>query len=59
MVNLSKCKFWLKEYAQAVLVGSVVLLALLALATTVHHALMLFGIGALTGITMYTLWRLL
>ena len=59
MAKLSKSKEVFKDYTVSVLVGSAVLLGLLALATSIHHTLMLLGIAVLLGIVLYTLWRIL
>jgi hypothetical protein len=59
MAKLSKSKEVFKDYTVSVLVGSAVLLGLLALATSIHHMLMLLGIAVLLGVVLYTLWRML
>jgi|TARA_R100001460_G_scaffold30321_2_gene59832 hypothetical protein len=59
MAKLSKSKEVFKDYTVSVLVGSAVLLGFLALATSIHHILMLLGIAILLGVILYTLWRML
>ncbi len=59
MVKLFKCKETVKDYGVSVLVGTAVLLVMLGVATSVHHILMMLGIAALLGITIYSLWRIL
>ena len=55
MVKSSKFKSFLKEYKESVLIGSCVLLGLVALASTVHHIILLMSVLLLVGVFMYLL----
>ena len=55
MVKSSKFKSFLKEYKESVLIGSCVLLGLVALASTVHHMILLMSVLFLVGVFMYLL----
>ena len=55
MVKSSKFKSFLKEYKDSVLIGSCVLLGLVALASTVHHIIVLMSVLFLVGVFMYLL----
>lgn len=55
MVKSSKFKSFLKEYKESVLIGSCVLLGLVALASTVHHIILLMSVLFLVGVFMYLL----
>lgn len=55
MVKSSKFKSFLKEYKESVLIGSCVLLGLVALASTVHHIIVLMSVLFLVGVFMYLL----
>ena len=59
MAKSSKYKQHAKQYSTSVLTGSVVLLALLAIASTTHYFITLISITFLMGISLYTLWRIL
>jgi|TARA_R100001530_G_scaffold58372_1_gene42393 hypothetical protein len=58
-VKLSKCKGFIKDYSTSVLTGLAILLGLVALAASIHHAFAMAGIIALISITIYFIWRLL
>ena len=57
MVKSSKFKSFLNEYKESVLIGSCVLLGLVALASTVHHVILLTSVLFLVGVFMYLLIR--
>jgi hypothetical protein len=57
MAKSSKFEQDFKDYGISVLTGGVVLLALLAIASTTHHLLTLISISFLLGISIYTIWR--
>jgi hypothetical protein len=59
MAKSSKYKRHAKQYSTSVLTGGVVLLALLAIASTTHYFITLISITFLIGISLYTLWRIL
>ena len=59
MAKSSKYKRHAKQYSTSVLTGGVVLLALLAIASTTHYFITLISITFLMGISLYTLWRIL
>jgi hypothetical protein len=59
MAKSSKYKQPAKQYSTSVLTGGVVLLALLAIASTTHYFITLISITFLIGISLYTLWRIL
>jgi len=59
MAKSSKYKQHAKQYSTSVLTGGVVLLALLAIASTTHYFITLISIPFLIGISLYTLWRIL
>jgi hypothetical protein len=59
LVKLSKCKGFIKDYSTSVLTGLAILLGLVALAASIHHAFAMAGIIALISITIYFIWRLL
>ena len=56
MVKSSKFKSFLKEYKESVLIGSCVLLGLVALASTVHYVITLLTVLFLVGVCMYLLF---
>jgi hypothetical protein len=58
MAKSSKYKQHAKLYSTSVLTGGVVLLALIALASTAHHLLTLVSITFLIGISIYSIWRM-
>ncbi len=58
-MKLSKCKGFIKDYSTSVLTGLAILLGLVALAASIHHAFAMAGIIALISITIYFIWRLL
>jgi hypothetical protein len=58
MVKSSKFEQHAKEFSVSVLTGGAVLLGLLAIATSLHHFIMLVGILVAMGCTAYLLWRL-
>ncbi len=55
MVKSSRFKSFLKEYKDSVLIGSCVLLGLVALASTVHHVILLTSVLFLVGVFVYLL----
>ena len=55
MVKSSRFKSFLKEYKDSVLIGSCVLLGLVALASTVHHVILLTSVLFLVGVFIYLL----
>ena len=57
MVKSSKFKEFLDEYKQSILIGSSVLLGLVALASTMHHVITLTSVLFLVGVCMYLLYR--
>ena len=57
MVKSSKYKQHAKQYSTSVLTGGVVLLALLAIASTTHYFITLTSIAFLLGVSLYTIWR--
>ena len=59
MAKSSEYKQHAKQYSTSVLTGGVVLLALLAIASTTHYFITLISITFLIGISLYTLWRTL
>jgi hypothetical protein len=59
MVKSSKFKQNIKDFGVSVLTGGAVLLGLLAIATSLHHFLMLIAISVLLGAVIFLLWRLL
>ena len=58
-MKLLKCKEIAKDYSTSVLTGLAILLSLVALAASIHHAFAMAGIIALISITIYLIWRLL
>ena len=58
MVKSSKFKRYAKEYGVSVLSGGAVLLGLMAVATSLHHFLMLTSITICFGTVIYLLWRI-
>ena len=56
MVKSSKFKEFLGEYKNSVLIGSSILLGLVALASTVHHIITLICVLFLVGVCMYLLF---
>ena len=58
MVKSSKFKQYAKEYGVSVLSGGAVLLGLMAIATSLHHFLMLTSIAFCLGTVIYLLWRI-
>ena len=59
MEKLSKFKQHLKDFSVSVLTGGAVLLGLLAIATSMHHFLMLVAISVSLGAVIFLIWRLL
>jgi hypothetical protein len=59
MVKSSKFKQNIKDFGVSVLTGGAVLLGLLAIATSLHHFLMLIAISVSLGAVIFLLWRLL
>jgi hypothetical protein len=59
MAKSSKFKQNIKDFGVSVLTGGAVLLGLLAIATSLHHFLMLIAISVLLGAVIFLLWRLL
>ena len=59
MAKSSKFKQDTKDFGISVLTGGVVLLALLAIASTMHHFLMLVAISVSLGAVIFLIWRLL
>ena len=57
MAKSSKFKQDTKDFGISVLTGGVVLLALLAIASTTHYFITLISITFLIGISLYTIWR--
>ena len=55
MEKLSK---WLSEFAESIIVGSIVLLALIAIAVSVQHFFTLLSIAVFVGLGIYLLWRI-
>ena len=55
MVKSSRFKSFLKEYKDSVLIGACVLLGLVALASTVHHVILLTSVLFLVGVFIYLL----
>lgn len=58
MEKSSKFKQHAKLYSTSVLTGGVVLLALLAIASTTYHLITLISITFLIGISIYSIWRM-
>ena len=56
MVKSFKYKELLKEYKNSILLGSSVLLSLVALTSTLHHAITLVTILFLLGVSIYLLF---
>ena len=56
MVKSSKFKETLKEYKNSILIGSSVLLSLVALTSTLHHAITLVTVLFLLGVSIYLLF---
>ena len=59
MAKSSKYKRHAKQYSTSVLTGGAVLLGLLAVATSMHHFLMLVAISVALGAVIFLIWRLL
>ena len=59
MVKSSKFKQTIKDFGVSVLTGGAVLLGLLAVATSMHHFLMLVAISVSLGAVIFLIWRLL
>ena len=57
MVKSSKFKSFLIEYRDSVLIGSCILLGLVALASTIHHVILVTSVLFLVGVFMYLLLR--
>ena len=55
MVKLYKFKETLKEYRNSILIGSSIILGLVALASTMHYVITLTAVLFLIGVFMYTL----
>ena len=56
MVRSFKYKELLKEYKNSILIGSSVLLSLVALTSTLHHAITLVTVLFLLGVSIYLLF---
>jgi len=56
MVKLSKCKKLLKEYKDTILYSAVAVLGLIAIASTIHHAITVITVVCLIGVCAYILW---
>ena len=56
-MKLSKYKEYLKEYGRSILTGTVIMLALTALAGSVHHILAFSLILMLMLLAIYIIWR--
>ena len=56
MVKSFKYKELLKEYRNSILLGSSVLLSLVALTSTLHHAITLVTVLFLLGVSIYLLF---
>jgi len=52
-----KFKEFLEEYKNSILIGTSILLGLVALASTVHHVITLTAVLFLVGVCIYLLWR--
>jgi len=59
MGKSSKFKQYTKEFGVSVLTGGAVLLGFMAVATSLHHFLMLTVISIILGAVFYLLWRLI
>tara|TARA_B110000483_G_scaffold160324_1_gene190149 strand:+ start:500 stop:685 length:186 start_codon:yes stop_codon:yes gene_type:complete len=59
MAKSSKYKRHAKQYSTSVLTGGAVLLGLLAIATFMHHSLMLIAISISLAAIIFLIWRLL
>ena len=59
MAKSSKFKQTVKEIGVSVLTGGAMLLGLLAIATSMHHFLMLIVISVSLGAVIFLIWRLL
>jgi hypothetical protein len=57
MEKSSKFKEFVIEYKNSVLIGTSILLGLVALASTVHHVITLTSVLFLVGVCIYLLWR--
>ncbi len=56
MVKSFKFKEFLSEYKDSVVIGSAILLGLVALASTVHYVITLLTVLFLVGVCMYLLF---
>ena len=56
MVKSFKYKELLKEYKNSILIGSSVLFSLVALTSTLHHAITLVTVLFLLGVSIYLLF---
>ncbi len=56
MVKSSKFKEFLEEYKNSILIGSSILLGLIALASTFHHIIVLVCVLFLVGVCIYLLF---
>ena len=59
MAKSSKFKQTVKEFGVSVLTGGAMLLSLLAIATSMHHFLMLIVISVSLSAVIFLIWRLL
>ena len=57
MVKSFKFKEFLSEYKDSVVIGSAILLGLVALASTIHHVILVTSVLFLVGVFMYLLLR--
>jgi hypothetical protein len=57
MEKSSKFKEFVIEYKNSVLIGTSILLGLVALASTVHHVITLTSVLFLVGVCVYLLYR--
>jgi len=56
MVKLSKCKKLLNESKNTILYSAIAVLGLIAIASTIHHAITLTTVVFLIGVCAYILW---
>jgi Flp pilus assembly protein TadB len=58
MVKLSKCNKLIKKFGKTFIVSGGIVLALIGLASTIHHFLTILCVLYLLGIAIYYYWRL-
>jgi hypothetical protein len=56
MEKSSKFNEFLEEYKNSILIGTSILLGLVALASTVHHVITLTAVLFLVSVCIYLLW---